>query len=224
MKTRKVLLVSIVCILLSLSGCGDTSAQRIDALQSAFVTVTETSELLGDRIEEMNTIITAATVVLSDPNAPLTEEFAQKLVKAQAELAKVLPMKVKADNMLKDITARLDAIKNQDTIGVEDELNFVSGVLTAAGGAVGGQAGIYIKLLALLLSTGAGIGIGFKKERIATTQIVKGIDKAIAAGAIDMAIAGPILSDQQSLTTRAIVDKIQVQSPVIKPEATAPAS
>jgi len=60
-----------------------------------------------------------------------------------------------------------------------------------------------------LIGTVGGLIGGMKKERRHTTEIVRAIDKGVAAGAVDMEKLGPIMDRKQSPETKAIVDKIQ---------------
>lgn len=121
-----------------------------------------------------------------------------------------------------EITAALDELQaGADRISKAIEVADYSGAGTLATFLEAAQAGNaaappypYKEIVALALAAAGGLtaaiqGQAKKKALAATEQIVKGLDKAVEAGALDMTKVGPILASKQSTTTAAIVDKIQ---------------
>ncbi len=89
-------------------------------------------------------------MTLADPNlaSEAVNQFAATLADAQVEFAKIKPIKEAIDAQLAAFEARLAEIQAAGPVDAYDEMALAQAVLTAAGGAVGGKAGLYMALAA----------------------------------------------------------------------------
>jgi len=216
----------IACLILMTlaAGCGTDSAQRVALLEQAVGQASVASASLDQKVEAIELIVTATREAMADPNLGLiaANEFSETLGSALDALNEIGPIKAKTDAVLQGLEVRLAEVRAEGPIDLSDEIALVAGGLAATSGAVGGKAGVYMALAASILGTigglipGARIAKAAKAKQttaeIAVVQIVRGVDKALASGAVG---AGPFLEvvgKKQTEATRALVDRAQGKS------------
>ena len=208
------LIASLILMTLATGCLPGTSAERVAVVEQAITQANQTSAALGDKLESIEAVIAATRTALEDPNTglPAARKMADTLAAAQVELARLKPIKAKADEVGHALAARLAEIQAAGPIDWADEITLAGEALTATGGAVGGTPGLALTLV-------GGLAGGLKKAHkaqakqaqaeTALTQTVKGIDKAIKAGAIQIDKFALAMDSKQSHATKDLVDQIQ---------------
>ena len=114
---------------------------------------------------------------------------------------------------------RISEVRAEGPVDLADEIALAAAALTAGSGVVGGNAGLYMAMAASFLGTIGGLIPGARAAKrarakqataeTALTQVVKGVDKALAASAANAEEFLDILGKKQTEATEALVDRIQ---------------
>ena len=202
---------------LSMPGCGTTSADRVEAVSSSLVFYEAQADAIEVTIEDLKALTTGAAIELSKANTTgdvgliakatgVLDEIGLKLLEAQR-------MKATIDDTVATVAQNLEDIKaGNNNIGLAEELEMYSGIAGTAAPLVPPPYGIVVGAVGALLG---GIAQGLRvREGKAFTQVVRGVNEAITVLGGDHGLGNAqelktILSNTQDDATEARVEKVK---------------
>jgi hypothetical protein len=180
---RRTLLLVVALSLLS--GCDTTPEQRLGLAQAWLATGQGWSRSLDDAIAAGELILEDITARLSDPNLPPKEAAQLKAVAAEAakQVDAFREKKAAIDADVAVLRARLEKVKEGGGT-IADEMEFYSHGLQVLGQRVGGSAGGYITLGALLLGSIGAAARGYlqsQKSREVLGNVVSSVSALLSS-------------------------------------------
>jgi len=211
----------IAAMTLLVAGCGTTSDERIGYLKTGIEKATALSAEADKYVAILETQLTEADRILSDPATGIPEaaEVREVISKIQAEKDKAIARKKQIDDAIGQWKAQIEAITAQGSANLGQELQIIGQGLTVTAPATGPAAGYLALAGALLTALGAGIGKVYQSKKDAPSiqalpEIIQGVDdilKQTLASSEIQEKAKALLMLRQSTTTQKLVQEIKGQ-------------
>jgi hypothetical protein len=172
MRARTFQAVIFAMFIAPIGGCGTTSEQKLAAVERAVTYLRAESSKMDQRLATLDEFITRTTTALSDPNiaGSVTAAIREELLRAQAEKPAVLAAKAKADQVLADLQANAERIRAGGQVDAAALLRLAAQTLGGVGTAVGGSAGGWLQVVAMIVMGLLGAG-GAGKALVATGKL-----------------------------------------------------
>ncbi|MFA7485714.1 MAG: hypothetical protein WCZ89_06795 [Phycisphaerae bacterium] len=219
---KSILILCVLCTLclLPLTGCEQTSEQRVAEVKRIVDNANAISSSLETSISQLEPVITNLQAVLDDPNVPedIKAVASKTFQSAQQRLSQLKAHKLRVDAALVNAESILDAAAAGD-VGITEELQTYGSLITAAGTYVPQPIGGYLYLGGTLLTALGGL-VGsiltamqknkeLEEGQKTLTEVVISVDKLLGSPVVsDAEQAKSILEKAQSGTTQNAVDAI----------------
>ncbi|MCK9243656.1 MAG: hypothetical protein WC877_03285 [Dehalococcoidales bacterium] len=221
---KSILILCVLCALcgFALTGCEQTSAERIAEVKKVIDDANAASSSLDVSIAQIEPVIANLKLALGDPNIPedIKPAAAKALEAALQRLNQLKAYKHQVDSAMADAKRILDTAAAGGDIGLTAELQTYGSLISAAGAYVPQPYGGYLYLGGMLVAALGGL-IGsivtasqknkqLKKSEGVLREVVVSVDKLLTSPAVtDTEAAKTILEKSQSSSTQNVVDAIR---------------
>lgn len=217
--------IGVICCLILIcgifvSGCDQTSAQRVESVKAIVNQAVSVSSTIDASIADIEKVIASCEAALADPNIPedLKSKVQLALTTAQSKL-EVLTVKKKQVSDILDSYGRILSSVDYNNLNWENELELYSRGAAAIAPLLPEKTRGYIYLATILIPLAGGLIASVIKnlkqsgqisdDKAVLTDIVISVDKLLGSDQVkDIEEAKFLLQDNQSGFTQDTVDAI----------------